>query len=725
MRAVFVLLGLAALASAPASAQQTQEQGFVIRSETREVLLDLVIRDRRGRTVSDIRPDELRILEDGQPQEIVSFRLIDGSSGRIIRTNVSGEAVGAAPDVLTQARERGQDPLRLNHLVSIVFHGLQQESRKYVLDAAQEFLDKNLGDNVYVGIFAIDNQLMVVEPYTNDHDKLRAAIRRASQTATTPFSSIAGNISQTDAGTVQFETPAEAGPGARPETTPVTGQTVGLQGSADIFGEIVQRIQQQSTVNMGFFDKVDRGDRLILSLANLVAAQSILSGRKTAILFSSGFQLAQDSIWRLELLISDANEANVSFYSVDSVGLRTVSPDQARVASLRGALPPGLISRTTGALNPEVFRSYEATLDSLRANPQANLGELASETGGRLIANTNNFAKPLDRVVEDMLTYYEVSYRPPAAKHDGSFRTLSVELDRPKVEVQSRSGYFDLPPGAEYNVAPHEMPLLAAMASNPAPNEFPFRSQVLRFPEHPSLLAVEFSLADLAMSREDDRLRGQLSLLAVLKNAQGAIVQRASQTLPLDVDAGARDAFRTGQFSLQRLWDIEPGRYTLEVAVRDHQGGKLGVKRSMVVIPGRGPGPALSEVALIRDIQQAPEDPVLAAYDPLTSSIGKARPTLEDRIDRSAAGSISHYFVVYPDRESSDAPQLSVEYYREGQLAGQLKPELSEPKADGSIPFIATAPAQSFPPGHYIVEAAVQQGSLVARKSAAFEVVEP
>jgi hypothetical protein len=64
-----VLLGAGALLPA-------QEPPPTFTSDTQVVLLDLVARDRKGKTVADLRADEVQVFEDGTRCEIQSFRLV-------------------------------------------------------------------------------------------------------------------------------------------------------------------------------------------------------------------------------------------------------------------------------------------------------------------------------------------------------------------------------------------------------------------------------------------------------------------------------------------------------------------------------------------------------------------------------------------------------------------------------------------------------------------------
>ena len=59
-----------------------------------EVLVDFVVRDRRGRQVADLRPEEMEVLEDGVPQQIRSLRRIEGG-------DVTGKRVLLIEDLVT------------------------------------------------------------------------------------------------------------------------------------------------------------------------------------------------------------------------------------------------------------------------------------------------------------------------------------------------------------------------------------------------------------------------------------------------------------------------------------------------------------------------------------------------------------------------------------------------------------------------------------------------
>ena len=81
----------------------------------------------------------------------------------------------------------------------------------------------------------------------------------------------------------------------------------------------------------------------------------------------------------------------------------------------------------------------DLAINANRMNTQDTLAMLADQTGGFLTANTNGFSAPLQRVMEEIDTYYELSYNPHVDKYDGKFRRIEVKLDRNDLAVQSRA----------------------------------------------------------------------------------------------------------------------------------------------------------------------------------------------------------------------------------------------------------------------------------------------
>ena len=65
------------------------------------------------------------------------------------------------------------------------------------------------------------------------------------------------------------------------------------------------------------------------------------------------------------------------------------------------------------------------------ARSQDNLRQIASDTGGFAVVNTDEFARAFERVVDDNSVYYLLGYYPKNAKAEGAYRSLEVRVTRP------------------------------------------------------------------------------------------------------------------------------------------------------------------------------------------------------------------------------------------------------------------------------------------------------
>jgi len=185
-------------------------------------------------------------------------------------------------------------------------------------------------------------------------------------------------------------------------------------------------------------------------------------------LMSTGLTRPPDQLEYWNSLIHKAIKGGITFYAVDVHGLDNdtgsnsklgCTTPQIRRAEQRpefsrtgrwtrdGPSGPGRQHRRiTGRADHGIDASDRLTYGSrvLSANTQEALRELAESTGGFIIANTNNTDK-IARVMEDVDTHYEISYRPASDREDGHFRKIEVKLAKADLRVQTRSGYFAVP----------------------------------------------------------------------------------------------------------------------------------------------------------------------------------------------------------------------------------------------------------------------------------------
>jgi VWFA-related protein len=133
-----------------------------------------------------------------------------------------------------------------------------------------------------------------------------------------------------------------------------------------------------------------------------------------------------DNAAQFDHLIQRANRSNVSFYPIDFRGLVTfdepISSTRALTTTGPGA-SPAADSRRLGDRH-----------DALR--------ELAENTDGMAIIDTNNVDRYLERIVQDTGVYYLLGYYSSNTKLDGRYRRLTVRVKRQGAEVRARPGYL-------------------------------------------------------------------------------------------------------------------------------------------------------------------------------------------------------------------------------------------------------------------------------------------
>ena len=73
-----LLIATTGLAPLPVRGQTAtpQDQDEVVRFRSNEVRLDVVVRDKKGRPIKDLKPSDFEVSEDGVVQKVQSFNFI-------------------------------------------------------------------------------------------------------------------------------------------------------------------------------------------------------------------------------------------------------------------------------------------------------------------------------------------------------------------------------------------------------------------------------------------------------------------------------------------------------------------------------------------------------------------------------------------------------------------------------------------------------------------------
>ena len=691
----------------------------VIRSTTQEVLLDVVVRDKKERLIRDLKPEEFRVFEDGVPQSVRSFRFTDTDEAQPApAAPQSGrEAITRAPAPTDTA---ARNPLHNLNIVTIVFERMGPRSRLFAQKAAAEFLANEFRSNTYGGIFSLDYRLNALQPYTNNLDLLRRAIARASTGNYTEFRKESENVLnnlavEVSGGRGGITTTAVGGdPFQSAGAATQEAESAGLSSDGQMaMARLVWKQMEMVTYGAGW--------RSLDGLLALVQSQAGLPGRKTVLLLSEGLVVPWQVRNMFQTVIGSANRANVSIYCVDVTGLSTRSPAQAGTDRLRTSarISQQQNMEASGDAAFDMFHQDDTVNLSLHSNPQDTMAELAEATGGFLIANTNDPIKPLHRVMEDVRAHYELSYAPVSQNYDGHFRRIEVQVARAGAQVHTRAGYFALPLLGGEILQPFEMTALNALNTRPQPKAFEYRAGALTFRSARNSVqyCIVFQVPMQNLSYREDKqsgkLRTHISLLALLKDSGGQVAGKVSRDLVNDLPADKFEAFTRGDLTFTQPLSLPGGRYTLETAAVDRENGSASVRRAALVV-SESAGVELSDLIPVRRVNPlaGARDPA----DPLQFAGGRVTPSLDSTYP--AGAELPLYTIIYP-APNGGRPRLSIEVLRDGRLISRASPELPPPDPAGSIPFMSSIQPE---PGQYEVKVTVQQGAASASRMIALHV---
>jgi len=511
------------------------------------VEVDAVVVDPRGEFVRTLTKGDFQLLEDGKPQNITTFALVDipverAEAPLFVRRPID-------PDVQTNAG--GLDG-RIYLLVLDDLHTAALRS-SWVRRAARQFIERNLGANDLAAVVGTSGRTDTAQEFTSNKRLLLAAVDRfmGNKLRSATANKLDEYYRQRSLGTVGSDSPLRD------------------------------------------LDEPHRALNARSSLDTLRRAADYISGvrgrRKALIFISEGIDyditdpfLNQSATEVMDLTreaIAAATRANVSFYAVDPRGLTDLSDEAIELPA-----PPN---------DPSLGLGPQALRNEIRLS-QDGLRVLANETGGFAALNSNDFADAFGRIREENSTYYVLGYYPINDRRDGRFRRIDVRVAQPGLTVRARRGY--VAPRGRAPVAPalegqdHASPAVREALDSPVPigglrlSAFaaPFKGTA---PNASVLVVIEADGRDLLFAEKNGRFLDlvEFSILAINSKGKATTGTRNELTLTLRPETRAM-VVRSGVRMMGRL-DLPAGRYQLRVVVADSRPGRVGSVNYDLEIP--------------------------------------------------------------------------------------------------------------------------------------------
>jgi VWFA-related protein len=614
----------------------------VVRITTNLVQIDAVVLDKNGRYVTDLRPEDFEVVEDGKRQEVTNFSYVDVEPGpkaqpaQAATPERTDKKKGAA-NIVPPVRLR---PEQLRRTMALVVDdlSLSVESIVHVKEALKNYLDKQVQDNDLSAILRTSSGVGVLQQFTSDKRILYAALERV-------------NWSPMSRGGLNAVEPKDD------STEPAAERTGSVDDSK--LGTSKENREENSIA-----DTID-------ALTFIVRGFQKLPGRKAVVLFTDSLRLfsridnaLSSNVERLRRLIDLANRSSVVFYSIDARGLQPLTFTAGEKVR---ALTPQNAAQMVGIGSPR--QSF--------FEDQDGMSYLARETGGIFMKDNNDFNKGVQRVLEDQKGYYLIGYRPDASTFDPKtgqrrFHNLKVKLNRPGLTVRSRAGFYGIaePKFTEQPRTPRQQ-LMEALASPFTASGIDLRVTSLFNNEAASgsfmRSLIYVNANDLQFTEEaNGSRRAVLDIAAVIFDNEGRAVNQVMETREVRVTAeGYRTVLQDGLTYSLSVPATRPGGYQMRVAARDAASQKTGSANQFISVPDINKGRlALSGIVVAGNASAQEEgrgaNGAAATFDP---RFGPA-------VRRLKQGMILDYgYVIYNARlDKGGRPQLTTQLriYRDG-----------------------------------------------------------
>ena len=522
-----------------------------------------------GDAVPDLTPDDIEILEDDRPQTIESIRLI--------RAQRPGNATREDPQGAAAERAAAEPPeARLFVLFLDQWH-VSVEGSARTTAPVSDFLNRVVGADDLVGVMTPDLPARSMS-LTRRSEAIDRMVRDATQWNQRDL------VGALDPREREIDL-------CYPDNDPRRPQFRGVA------KEMIERRREQKTIraldelitHVGslrderkFVLLLSEGwvlfkpnDRLgaVLGEDALPSAPAVgvVDGRvRAGANRPNGYARTFESCERERLMLAfvdhelevrqlshRANRANVTFYAVDPRGLAGFDDS---IGPLRPATP---------------------TQDRQRlAGRQGGLRELAANTDGAVVLNTNDVKGGVARIMADLNAYYLLRYYSSNTDLDGRFRRITVRVTRPGVRVRARTGYL-APTEAEgraAGVTPRPVSLPAGV------EPIVRRVEVTALRRGPST-GLAYVRATEPRFRRTERLRIEVGLPEGALATGGRILTHQRQALPLIVTTSTQVSNgQTVTLADVTLAPLAIGQYVLELAY-EVNGQKQNTNYSFRMIP--------------------------------------------------------------------------------------------------------------------------------------------
>src|SRR6266704_2230542 len=571
--------------------QTKSAEDDVVKINSNLVSLDVIVKDKKGKAITDLKSEDFTVSENGVPQKIEFFD----------STLTSGSQAGQPQTAGVSTQPKSQTPTGFpRNIIALVLDGQSTEGTKlkYVRDGVTKYIRERISDSDSVALFSISGGLQLLQTFTQDKAKLIAAVEKAYDSSTVSKTSEARGLSE-DIRAMREQ--VASGPELIGGTIPPAGVSVSMAAQALIARHVLEQyIQLRSSLS------TQQTRPVLAALAAISEGLRSIPGKKTLVMFSQGFIASETLDWQVQSTIDIANRANVAIYIIDSGGLTGGAPTSGALVS---GSPLGGIS---GGLEMEQRRrsgAGESVFDITRQEglnrQQDLLYRISEDTGGHFIKNTNDIASGLERIDAEIRSRYTLAYRSTNSNFDGSFRKVKIEVRRPDANVLARAGYYAIPPSQIIPFSPDDKKLLANFAGMQAHPTLPLSLELNSFRSRQGFYIVPLSFeippGAVQFDRKGDKERLQLEVLGVVRvEGEDRILSRLGGNFDVSLTPPQYESILNDKIFFRQDMQLYAGNYTVDLIVRDRLSGKVAARQEKLVLPAAGSDFLATEAVLSR-----------------------------------------------------------------------------------------------------------------------------
>lgn len=685
---IFLLAIVSASWQAMGQQPEASNSSTIIRSETREVLVDAVVTDKKGNYVGDLTAKDFKVYEDKKEQNITSFR--------------------------KQSDPASPNQTNKHYMVLFFVNSTLRSPADQVQgrQAALKFIDANVGPDRLMSVVNFGGTLEYTQNFTSDAEQLKKVVNMP-RIASTAMASLGPRIVL---GAINDLAKSLANVPGRKAVVMLTGGFIINVADDEAF--LTAAINACNHANVALYPIDVHGlvapmtserrnpDQSPFRLISYVPGAAFQAGR------GGGGQTGGGGA-------GGGNRGGAGTGGARTGGGTGAGGRGGGMGNGRGA---GNSNAGNRSLVPPLTKTAVA---------QQVLYQLAEATGGFVIVNTNDLLGGMEKIQKEQDQYYILGYTPPESS-EGSCHMLHVKVERKDVEVRARNGYCNSKPQDLLANTPAEKTLEAMANGTQAGNVAGSMEAAYIFSSGGTArveLAVEFPSSVIEFQKQKGKFESAVNILGIAYRADGSLAARFSDTVKFELENKKEvEEFTQRPFHYESQFDIAPGQYTLKLAYTAGKNsfGRVTGPVSVETIEGATFG--LSGLVLskfVRRIEGSPldlQEDLLADRKPLISQGLEIVPSGDNRFAK--AGPAALYAEIYePLLADQKPPDVGVKVRILDAKTGQAKQDTGFENVAKSIepgnpiiPIALRLPVETLAPGPYKVE--LQAADSVGHRSA-------